>query len=98
MIARNIPDGREFAFDGDVKMKQGDTTLTCDHLVIVYSESTKTGTAWGSGNKFREGMENGSQIKCITASGNVMIVQKERTTVAGKIIYDNATDTITIME
>lgn len=96
--AKNIPGGKEASFEGNVRMTQGDTTLTCDQLVMVYSETSKTGTAEGSVKKFPKGMGNGSPLKRITASGNVKIVQTERMTVARKVICDIEKGTITIMK
>jgi lipopolysaccharide export system protein LptA len=33
--AKNIPGGKEVAFEGNVTVKHGDVTLTCDRLVMV---------------------------------------------------------------
>ena len=38
---RSIPNGKEVTFEGNVKAKQGDVTLTCDRMVIVYDEKTE---------------------------------------------------------
>jgi lipopolysaccharide export system protein LptA len=95
---RNIPTGKEVTFEGNVKVKQGDVTLTCDHLVIVYDEKTGAKKAEKRVKKLPKGLENASQIKSITASGHVKIVQKERMAVAGKALYDNVKRTITLTE
>ncbi len=95
---RPIPGGSEASFEGKVRITQGGTTLTCDQLVMVSTESTKTGTAEGSVKKVPKGMGNGSHITRITASGNVKIVQKDRMTVARKVICDIEKGTITIMK
>ncbi|MGO9567065.1 MAG: LptA/OstA family protein [Desulfomonilaceae bacterium] len=96
--ARNIPNGKEATFEGNVKVNQGDVTLSCDQLVLVYDEKTGAGTGEGRAKKLAKKLENVSQIKSITASGNVKIVQNERMAVAGKALYDNAKRTITLTE
>jgi lipopolysaccharide export system protein LptA len=91
---KNIPGGKEVAFEGNVNMKQGDVTLSCDRLVIVYDEKTVDKTGEGKVKKLSKGQENASQIKSITASGNVKIVQNERMAVADEALYDNVNRTI----
>lgn len=96
--ARNIPNGKEATFEGNVKVNQGDVTLSCDQLVLVYDERAGARTGEGRLKKLAKKLENVSQIKSITASGNVKIVQNERMAVAGKALYDNAKRTITLTE
>jgi lipopolysaccharide export system protein LptA len=98
LSAKNTPNGKEVTFEGNVEVKQGDVALTCDHLVIVYDEKTGAGTAEKRVKKLPKALENASQIKSITASGNVKIVQNERMAVAGKALYDNVKRTITLTE
>ena len=95
---RNIPTGKEVTFEGNVKVKQGDVTLTCDRLVIVYDQKQAARTGEGRIKKLSRSLENVSQIKSITASGSVKIVQNERMAVAGKALYDNVKRTITLTE
>jgi lipopolysaccharide export system protein LptA len=92
--AMNIPNGKEATFKGSVKVKQGDVTLSCDRLVIVYDENTVDKTGEGKVKKLSKGQKNVSQIKSITASGNVKIVQNERMAVADEALYDNVKRTI----
>jgi lipopolysaccharide export system protein LptA len=87
--ARNIANGKEATFKGSVKVKQGDVTLSCDRLVIVYDEKTVEKTGEGKVKKLSKGQKNVSQIKSITASGNVKIVQNERMAIANEALYDN---------
>jgi len=96
--ARNIANGKEATFEGNVKVNQGDVTLSCDQLVLVYDEKSGDRTGDGRLKKLAKKLENVSQIKSITASGNVKIVQNERMAVAGKALYDNAKRTITLTE
>jgi lipopolysaccharide export system protein LptA len=92
--AKNIANGKEATFEGNVKVNQGDVTLSCDQLVLVYDEKEGTSKA----RRLSKKLENVSQIKSITASGNVKIVQNERMAVAGKALYDNAKRTITLTQ
>jgi len=92
--AMNIPNGKEATFKGNVKVKQGDVTLSCDRLVIVYDEKTVDKTGEGKVRKLSKGQKNVSQIKSITASGNVKIIQNERMAVADEALYDNVERTI----
>jgi lipopolysaccharide export system protein LptA len=79
-----IPNGKKVIFEENVKVKQGDVTLTCDRLVIVYGEKSGERT-----KKLSKALENASQMKSISASGNVKIVQNERMAVADKVFFDN---------
>jgi lipopolysaccharide export system protein LptA len=96
--ARNIANGKEATFEGNVKVNQGDVTLSCDQLVLVYDEKAGARTGEGRLKRLAKKLDNVSQIKSITASGNVKIVQNERMAVAGKALYDNAKRTITLTE
>jgi lipopolysaccharide export system protein LptA len=92
------PDGKEIIFEGKVKAKQGDITLLCDRLVILYGE-IKGGTAPGSQNKsLTEDWQTSGAIRTVTALGNVKITQKDRTAIAGKGLYDHAKRTLTLTE
>ncbi|MCX5863184.1 MAG: LptA/OstA family protein [Desulfomonile sp.] len=94
--ARNIPDGLEAAFEGSVKVRQGDMTLTCDRLTIDYDEEKVGESRENRSKKLPKGLETAGKIKSITASGNVKFVQGDRMAVAGKAMYDNSKRTITL--
>ncbi len=92
------PDGKEIIFEGKVKAKQGDITLLCDRLIILYGE-IKGRTAPGSQNKsLPEDWQTSGAIRTVTALGNVKITQKDRTAIAGKGLYDHAKRTVTLTE
>lgn len=94
---RRIPRGWESSYRGNVKVLQGDLTLTCDRLVVVYEERGKNEK--GSHVEGRQGnLGRTTDIKSITAEGHVKIVQDDRTALAGKAVYDNAQRTITLTE
>jgi len=89
-------DSKEYTAETNVEMRQGDVTLTCEHLVIVCGDGTGARSAEGRGKTLGKGLENVTGIKRIAASGNVKIVFKERLTAARKIIYDCVKGTLVI--
>lgn len=97
-VARNIPGGKEVLFERDVKVKQGDLTMTCDKLLIVYEEQNGKQETQSNSKKLPKDLQTISGIRSITASGNVKIVQNERMATAGKAQYDNRKRTITLTE
>ncbi len=93
--AKNASNGLEATFEGSVKVRQGDMTLTCDKLTIDYDEE-KSNTRENALKKGIRSLETAGKIRAITALGNVKFVQGERVAVAGKALYDNNKRTITL--
>jgi lipopolysaccharide transport protein LptA len=96
--ARNTPSGKEVTYDGNVRVTQGNLTLTCDKLVVLYDEQKKGGGTKAPAKKLPKDLQTISGIKSITATGNVKIAQEERMAIAGKALFDNAKRTITLTE
>jgi lipopolysaccharide export system protein LptA len=96
--ARNVPGGKEAVFEGEVKVRQGELTLTCDKLAIVYDEERAKASADSGARHAPKELQSVSGIKSIIASGNVKIVQNERMATAGKAEYDNLRRTITLTD
>lgn len=96
--ARNVTEGLEATFDGNVKVRQGDMTLSCDRLLIVYDETADQAAKGNRIKRFPADIQAAGKIKTITALGNVKFVQGDRMAVAGKGLYDNAKRTITLTE
>ncbi len=94
--ARNVTEGLEAVFEGNVKVRQGDMTLTCDLLEILYDEERSHEGKQPRVRKLPTDLQTSGQIKTITASGNVKFVQGERMAVAGRGLYDNLKRTITL--
>jgi lipopolysaccharide transport protein LptA len=92
--ARNVSGGKETVFLGDVRVTQGDLTLTTDKLVIVYEDDK--GRSAPETKRPPRNLQSISGIRSITASGKVKLVQNERMATAGKAEYDNAKRTITL--
>jgi len=91
---KNLPTGKELTFEGGVRVRQGQVTLTCDKLVVSFDEE-KTGK---DGASKQPADLQVSGLRSMTASGNVKVVQNERMAVAGKALFDNAKRTITLTE
>lgn len=96
--AKNIAGGKEVNFDGTVKVQQGDLTLTCDRLTILYDEKHGAGNGSAALKKASKELQTASGIKSIIASGNVKIVQNDRMATAGKAVFDNLKRTIALSE
>lgn len=95
---RRVPGGWESSFRGNVKVLQGDLTLTCDRLMVV-NEEERAKNEQNNHAKGRQGSSGRTtDIKSITAEGHVKIVQGNRTVLAGKAVYDSAKKTITLTE
>lgn len=95
-LARNLPDGVEFTFDGNVQLRQGTLTLTCDKLVIVYDE--KLSKASNPNGKLPKDLQTVEAIRSMVAVGNVKFVQGERTATAGKAVFDNVKRTLILTD
>lgn len=89
----------EVVLDGKVRVKQGDVTMTCDRLIIVYEERKSPGSFQpGSSKESPPALQIVESVKTITAVGDVRIVQSDRMAVAGKAVFDNLKRTITLSE
>jgi lipopolysaccharide export system protein LptA len=94
--AKNIPGGKEAVFDGKVRVTQGDLTLTCDRMVIVYDEDKAKRLKSSKGTRIPKELQTVSGIRSITGSGNVKLVQQDRAAAAEKMEFDNRKRTITL--
>ena len=84
-------------FSGDVHVKQGDTTMLCKTLVVLYEQEN------GHGGKPKKGMKaatpgpGGEQkIKRLEARGNVVVMQKDQTATGELGIFDMPSNTVTL--
>jgi lipopolysaccharide export system protein LptA len=91
---RSVPIGKEVIFEGNVTVKRGDETLTCDRLVMVYYEKKEANAGKGRAKRLAKDLDYLGNIKSFTASGNVKIIQNERMAVADEALYDNVKRTI----
>lgn len=100
LTAKKTPTGQELVFEGRVTVTQGNLVLTCDRLVVIYDQKTKTVSAEidRKGKNPVMDQKDPGTLKSAIAYGNVKVVQNELMAVAGKGIFDNLKKTITLTE
>ena len=93
----------EATFSGNVKVVQGDTTMTSKTLMVFYDS-----TSAPAGGKARAakaapmqsatpGPGGSSSIKRLEASGNVVVTQKDQVVTGDTAIFDTKTNLITML-
>lgn len=98
---------KEATFSGNVKVVQGDTTMTSKTLVVFYeSGGDKPGTpqpAPAKGAKAapmqsaQPGPGGSSSIKRLEARGNVVVTQKDQVVTGETAVFDTKTNLITML-
>ena len=97
-------------FSGDVKVKQGDTTMRCQSLLVFYEQGDETGAANGTTKGASKGAskpaptmqaatpgpEGQQKIKRLEARGGVVVTQKDQTATGELGIFDMRTNTVTL--
>lgn len=81
---------RRATFRGNVHVKQGDTELRCNALVVHYEQGATTGS--------RGALQaaNGQRIRLLEAKGNVVVTQKEQIARGDAGVFDMRKNTITL--
>lgn len=100
---------KEATFSGNVKVVQGDTTMTSKILVVFYEDkSTQTPAPAPAGTKgaaakgtapmqsATPGPGGASSIKRLEAKGNVVVTQKDQVVTGETAIFDTKTNLITM--
>jgi lipopolysaccharide export system protein LptA len=84
-------------FGGNVKLVQGDTTLTCKTLVVFYDQDSDSGTgAMKTATPVAPG--GGKQsIRRLEAKGDVIVVQKDQKATGENGIFDMKSNTVTLI-
>ncbi len=101
VIAKKTSNGQEFAFEGNVTAKQGNLTLMCDRLEVLYEPRKKDGSTPEDQQKKPpnpKDLRDPSVFKNATALGNVKVTQNELKATAGKAVFDNVRKTITLSD
>jgi lipopolysaccharide export system protein LptA len=80
-------------FRGRVHVKQGDTELRCDTLVVHYEDSDKAGT---NGAQAGPQVSEQQRIRLLEAKGNVIVTQKDQTATGNSGVFDMSKNTITL--
>ncbi len=98
---------KEATFSGNVKVIQGDTTMTSKVLVVFYESSDQSQNAPPAGAKgaaksapiqaASPGPGGSSQIKRLEAKGNVVVTQKDQVVTGETAVFDTKTNLITMM-
>jgi lipopolysaccharide export system protein LptA len=97
---------KEATFAGNVKVVQGDTTMTSKTLVVFY-ESTSAGAPPAAGSKAAAksapiqsatpGPGGASSIKRLEARGNVIVTQKDQVVTGETAVFDTKTNLVTML-
>jgi lipopolysaccharide export system protein LptA len=93
-------------FAGNVKLTQGDTTIQCKSLVVLYEDTVAAPAATAKGapapavptqKAATPGFGGGNQqIKRVEAKGDVLVTQKDQTAKGENGVFDIKTNTITL--
>jgi lipopolysaccharide export system protein LptA len=97
---------KEATFSGNVKVVQGDTTMTSKTLVVFYEQSQAPGAAPAASSKGAKaqpmqsaspGPGGASSIKRLEAHGNVVVTQKDQVVTGETAVFDTKTNLITML-
>jgi lipopolysaccharide export system protein LptA len=103
---------KEATFSGNVKVVQGDTTMTSKTLVVFYESSqapggtpapaapppaSSKGSKSGPMQSATPGPGGSSQIKRLEARGNVVVTQKDQVVTGETAVFDTKTNLITML-
>lgn len=93
---------KEATFSGNVKVVQGDTTMTSKTLVVFYDSGGTPGAAKPAKaappmQAETPGPGGASAIKRLEARGNVMVTQKDQVVTGETAVFDTKTNMITMM-
>jgi lipopolysaccharide export system protein LptA len=96
---------KEATFSGNVKVVQGDTTMTSKSLVVFY-EGGSASDAPPAGQKAAKsapmqsatpGPGGSSSIKRLEAKGSVMVTQKDQVVTGDRAVFDTKANLITML-
>jgi len=87
-------------FSGDVRVKQGDTAMRCNSLVVFYEQNDDkpaAGQAKGQSMQAASPGPGGQQkIKRLEARGGVVVTQKDQTATGDLGTFDMKSNTVTL--
>lgn len=85
-------------FSGDVKVVQGETTMTCKTLVVFYGKELGIASAKPAADDTATtgGAPNAQNIRRIEARGDVTVVSKDQSATGDLGVYDLQAKTITL--
>jgi lipopolysaccharide export system protein LptA len=98
---------KEATFSGNVKVVQGDTTMTSKTLVVFYESATVPAAAPGANPKgaaksapiqsATPGPGGSSSIRRLEAKGNVVVTQKDQVVTGQTAVFDTQANLITML-
>jgi lipopolysaccharide export system protein LptA len=100
---------KEATFSGNVKVVQGDTTMTSKVLVVFYESATAPAAAPAGNTKAASkaapapiqaatpGPGGSSQIRRLEAKGNVVVTQKDQVVTGESAVFDTKTNLVTMV-
>jgi lipopolysaccharide export system protein LptA len=97
---------KEATFSGNVKVVQGDTTMTSTTLVVFYDSTPAPAATPAANTKASKsapmqsatpGPGGSSSIKRLEAKGNVIVTQKDQVVTGDTAIFDTKTNLITML-
>jgi lipopolysaccharide export system protein LptA len=97
---------KEATFSGNVKVVQGDTTMTSKTLVVFYDSTPAPAPAPASNSKTAKpapmqsaspGPGGSSSIRRLEAKGNVVVTQKDQVVTGETAVFDTKTNLITML-
>jgi lipopolysaccharide export system protein LptA len=96
---------KEATFAGNVKVVQGDTTMTSKTLVVFYESQSAAAPAASPKTKAKAapmqsatpGPGGSSSIKRLEAKGNVVVTQKDQVVTGETAVFDTKTNLITML-
>jgi lipopolysaccharide export system protein LptA len=95
---------KEATFTGNVKVVQGDTTMTSKILVVFYDQETAATGPGGAAKPAPKpamasatpGPGGGSSIRRLEAKGNVVVTQKDQVVTGDTAVFDTKTNLVTM--
>ena len=96
---------KEATFSGNVKVVQGDTTMTSKTLVVFYENSGQSAQQPANAKAAKAapmqaatpGPSGSSSIKRLEARGNVVVTQKDQVVTGETAVFDTKTNLITML-
>jgi lipopolysaccharide export system protein LptA len=95
---------KEATFSGNVKVVQGDTTMTSKTLVVFYESTpapaaanTKAAAKPAAMQSTNPGPGGSSSIKRLEARGNVVVTQKDQVVTGETAVFDTKANLITML-
>jgi lipopolysaccharide export system protein LptA len=84
-------------FSGDVRVKQGDTTMRCKSLVVFYEQEEEADSKGKAMQAASPGPGGQQKIKRLEAHGGVVVTQKDQTATGDNGIFEMKSNTVTLL-